>query len=351
MTKKELRKLSLQFRTLSSQMLKIEEQEGINYIKMFYDFISSTPFFSEYIAECHTADYDFVEIYRTKDWHEVLVYPANQEGVVDFGYQLIEYILDGPKQLYLLGMGYTSSKKFKDMITAFMRKSIEPFVIALKSHLELSLIDCADNDVNAVSDRQGKRIFLSYCQRDTDIADLIETGLQDKIKDRAKISRDIRDVEYHESFKKFMQSIEIHDFVIMLISDNYLKSRNCMFEVMEVIKDSQYHKKLAFIVLSDGDSKYYKADPEYPIGANVYSIEGATTYMRYWQNKEKELQQQIDQIGKSTLAIQQIKEQRIVQKIQLDLPELLEFVKDSKGLSLTEHIEGDFQRLIDFMEI
>ena len=232
-----------------------------------------------------------------------------------------------------------------------MRKSIEPFVIALKSHLELSLIDCTDNNGNMVSDNQEKRIFLSYCQRDSDIADLIEKGLQDKIKGKAKISRDIRDVEYHESFKKFMQSIELHDFVIMLISDNYLKSRNCMYEVMEVIKDSQYQKKLAFIVLSDGDSKYYQAVPEHPIGANVYSMEGATTYTLYWQNKEKELQKQIDQIGKSTLAIQQIKEQRIVQKIQLDLPELLEFVKDSKGLSLTEHIEDNFQSLIGFIGI
>lgn len=351
MTKKELRKLSLQFRTLVSQMLKIEEQEEINYIRMFYDFISSTPFFSEYISECHTTDYDFVEIYRTKDWHEVLVYPDNPKGVVDFGYQLIKYILDGPKILHVLGMGYTSSNKFKDKITAFMRKSIEPFVIALKSHLELSLIDCTDNNGNMVSDNQEKRIFLSYCQRDSDIADLIEKGLQEKIKGKAKISRDIRDVEYHESFKKFMQSIELHDFVIMLISDNYLKSRNCMYEVMEVIKDSQYQKKLAFIVLSDGDSKYYQAVPEHPIGANVYSMEGATTYTLYWQNKEKELQKQIDQIGKSTLAIQQIKEQRIVQKIQLDLPELLEFVKDSKGLSLTEHIEDNFQSLIGFIGI
>ena len=40
---------------------------------------------------------------------------------------------------------------------------------------------------------------------------------------------------------------------IMIVSDHYLKSRNCMFEVLEVIKDSQFQKKLAFIVLSDSD--------------------------------------------------------------------------------------------------
>lgn len=34
MTKKELRKISLQYRTLSSQMLKIDSQEEVNYIQM-----------------------------------------------------------------------------------------------------------------------------------------------------------------------------------------------------------------------------------------------------------------------------------------------------------------------------
>ena len=40
MTKKELRKISLQYRTLSSQMLKIDSQEEINCIKIFFDYIT-----------------------------------------------------------------------------------------------------------------------------------------------------------------------------------------------------------------------------------------------------------------------------------------------------------------------
>lgn len=350
MTKKELRKISLQYRTLASQMLKIDAQEEINHIKMFYDFISSTPFISDYIIKCHTIDYDFAEIFQNKSWSHILEYPNTQEAIVDYGYQLIRYVLDGPKRLASLGQGYTNSNKFKDMIVAFMRKSIEPFVVALKSHLELSLIECTDENSDEASTSQGKQIFLSYCQKDTDIADLIETGLQEKIKDKAKISRDIRDVDFHESFKKFMQSIELHDFVIMLISDNYLKSRNCMYEVMEVVKDSQFQKKLVYIVLSDGDSKYYKTAPEQPIGANVYSVDGQTGYSLYWKTREKELQKQIDDIGEPTRAIQQIKEKQVVQRIMLDLPDLLEFVKDTKGLSLTEHIKNGFQSIADFIE-
>ena len=192
-------------------------------------------------------------------------------------------------------------------------------------------------------------MFLSYCQKDSDIANLIETGLAPHINGKAKISRDIRDVEYHESFKKFMQTIETHDFVIMIVSDHYLKSRNCMFEVLEVIKDSQFQKKLAFIILSDGDIQYYQDQNMPSIGAKVYSLEGQTAYSLYWTKIEKELQEQIEALGDPTRAIHQIKEKRIVQRILLDLPEFMEFIKDAKGIPLSEHVDSGFKDIIKFL--
>ena len=235
------------------------------------------------------------------------------------------------------------------MIAAFMRKTIEPFITAVKSYLELSLIDCPENEPEVVAESQEKTLFLSYCQKDSDIANLIEAGLAPHISGKATISRDIRDVEYHESFKKFMQTIETHDFVIMIVSDHYLKSRNCMFEVLEVIKDSQFQKKLAFIVLSDSDIQHYQDQTVPSIGAKVYSLEGQTAYSLHWAKIEKELQEQIDALGDPTRAIHQIKEKRVVQKILLDLPEFMEFIKDAKGLPLSEHIENEFIDIVKFM--
>ena len=349
MTKKELRKISLQYRTLSSQMLKIDSQEEINCVKIFFDYITNIPFIMAYISDCHKEDYDFAEIYKNKSWNDMLTLPDTLEAIVDYGYQLLQYILDGPKQLHALAFGYTSSRKFKDMIAAFMRKAIEPFVIAVKSYLELSLIDCPEGVPVASTEEQEKTLFLSYCQKDSDIANLIETGLAPHINGKAKISRDIRDVEYHESFKKFMQTIETHDFVIMIVSDHYLKSRNCMFEVLEVIKDSQFQKKLAFIILSDGDIQYYQDQNMPSIGAKVYSLEGQTAYSLYWTKIEKELQEQIEALGDPTRAIHQIKEKRIVQRILLDLPEFMEFIKDAKGIPLSEHVDSGFKDIIKFL--
>ncbi|BCJ93602.1 hypothetical protein acsn021_11710 [Anaerocolumna cellulosilytica] len=347
MNKKELRKISLQYRTLASQMLKVDSQEEINLIKMFFDFITDTAFIYDYIKECNHVTYDFKTLFEEKTWNDKLELPSSQKDLIDYGYQLLNYILDGSKQLFTLGQGYTSSNKFREMISAFMRKVVEPFVVALRSYLELSLIDC-DNEDRVQTDTV-KTVFLSYCQKDSDIANLIETELGSRITDKARISRDIRDVEYHESFKKFMQSIEKHDFVITIISDRYIKSRNCMYEVLEVVRDRNFRNKLIYIVLNEEDKKYYKAECPDIVGADVYSTAGLTKYSLFWKQKLEELQEQIDSLGDPTYAITQIKEKKIVQKILLDIPEFMEFVKDSKGVSLSEHIKKHFTDVISFM--
>lgn len=48
MTKKELRKVSLEFRTRSSQMLKIDSQEEISFMKAFFDFVTENEFIHNY---------------------------------------------------------------------------------------------------------------------------------------------------------------------------------------------------------------------------------------------------------------------------------------------------------------
>lgn len=350
MTRKEMQKISLQYRTLSSQMLKMNCQEEMYCIQQYFDFITNMPFIMDYINGCKKTKYDFDQIFEDRDWRDILELPSKKEELVSYGYQLLQYILDGPKDLIGLCMGYTRSNKVSDNIEAFIRKSIEPFVIAVRTYIELSFIDCEEE---TMTDTENKltTIFLSYCQRDTDIADFLEDSMLPYIGDKAKISRDIRDVEYHESFKRFMQSIEKHDFVITLISDNYLTSRNCMYEMLEVVKDSNFSEKLLFIVLNDEDTRYYKITPTKSIGADVYTMSGQAKYSKYWSAVDKDLDKEIEEIGNPMYAITQIKEKRIVQKILLDMPEFLEFIRDNKGISFSEHIANSFVDMISFMKL
>lgn len=347
MTKKELRIISLQFRTLSSQMLKIDSQEEIGHIQTFFDFITKTSLIYDYISSCHSEDYNFDEIFKNMGYHDRFILPADTNELINYEYQLLRYIISNKRQLFWYGERYTSSNKLADMVSAFMRKVIEPFVVTLRSYLEICLIDANDSEVNEGPAK--KTVFLSYCQKDSDIADIIDNRLGEKLGTIATISRDIRDVAYHESFGKFMRTIQDHDYVILLISDHYLKSRNCMFEVTEAIKDTRYDKKIIFIVLKDNDKQLLESPSEDTIEADIYSSEGQTQYILYWRSKEAELQARIDEIGDPTYAISQIKEKKIVQKILLDLPDFFDFVRDNNGPPLTMHLSEDFKSILFFM--
>lgn len=350
MTRKEIQKISLQYRTLSSQMLKMNCQEEMYCIQQYFDFITNTPLIIDYINECKTQEYDFEKIFEDKGWRDILELPSQKKEMVSYGYQLLQYILDGPKDLIGFCIGYTRSNKISDNIEAFVRKSIEPFVVSVRTYIELCFIDCIEETMTGTENKL-TTIFLSYCQKDTDIADFLEESMTPYIQGKAKLSRDIRDVEYHESFKRFMQSIEKHDFVISLISDNYLTSRNCMYEMLEVVKDSNFSEKLLFIVLNDEDARYYKVVPFKSVGADVYTMSGQAKYSKYWSAVDKNLDREIEEIGNPTYAITQIKEKRIVQKILLDMPEFLEFVRDNKGISFSEQVANGFADMISFMKL
>ena len=177
MTKKELRKISLQFRTLSSQMLKIDSEEEITHIQAFFDFITNNTIISDYIKSCHTQEYNFGELFSNHSYHQKIILPSEQNELIDFDYQLLQYMLQGKRRLSSFGRSYTSSNKYADMINAFMRKVIEPFVVALRTFLELNMIDSTDAEESAFPSGQ-VTVFLSYCQKDSDIADLIDSGLK-----------------------------------------------------------------------------------------------------------------------------------------------------------------------------
>jgi len=63
------------------------------------------------------------------------------------------------------------------------------------------------------------------------------------------------------------------------------------------------------------------------------------------------LQRQIDELGDPIYAITQIKEKKHIQKILLDLPEFIEFVRDRKAIPLSKYLEDDFSEIRKFMDI
>lgn len=80
----------------------------------------------------------------------------------------------------------------------------------------------------------GATIFLSYTHADNEIANKIDTALRGLGHD---VKRDIRDVGAWDDLQSFMKSIRKQDYAVFLVSNQYLHSANCLYEIMEFMKD------------------------------------------------------------------------------------------------------------------
>ncbi len=73
------------------------------------------------------------------------------------------------------------------------------------------------------------------------------------------MKRDVRDIGAWKSIREFMTNIREQDYAVLIVSDLYLKvsdlylkSRNCMFEVTEVMKERAYGKRIFPAVVECG---------------------------------------------------------------------------------------------------
>lgn len=193
-----------------------------------------------------------------------------------------------------------------------------------------------------------KKLFLSYCHSDKCISDIIDTKLNELAKERIFITRDVRTMGYKDDIEKFMQTIEQHDFTITIISDKYLKSRGCMYEISELMRSREYFDKLLFIVLSANDIKYYDSTvKESDVKADIYSI-NRFDYIKYWES-EKEKIDRLD-IEITDIALKQgiVDEAKQVAIISRNIAEFIEKLKNSMGKSFDEMLADDFK---DFLSI
>src|SRR5688572_4207170 len=76
-------------------------------------------------------------------------------------------------------------------------------------------------------------VFISYAWggESEEIVNQIDQALQQR---GLKIIRDKRDLGYKGSISGFMERIGQGNCVIVVISDKYLRSPNCMFELVEI---------------------------------------------------------------------------------------------------------------------
>lgn len=137
-----------------------------------------------------------------------------------------------------------------------------------------------------------KTIFLSYTHADHEIADKIDSALQNI---GYKVKRDIRDIKQWGNLKDFMKTIRKEDYVVFLVSDTYLHRENCLFEVMQFLKDESYEKR-ALPIAIDFTSEEKNQRSDAGRSDHMFSAEYISEIIIFWQGKAEEINNAIKPI-------------------------------------------------------
>jgi internalin A len=178
-----------------------------------------------------------------------------------------------------------------------------------------------------------RAVFISYAWKgeSEEIVDQIDRSLQER---GIKIIRDKRDLGYKGSISEFMERIGRGNCVIVVISDKYLHSPSCMFELVEIADGEQFHDRIYPVILND---------------ANIYDPIKRIEYVKYWEVKRAELAESMKTLDPANL--QGIREDMdLYDRIRDKISSLTSILKDMNTLTPDMHRDSDFSDLYTAME-
>lgn len=176
-------------------------------------------------------------------------------------------------------------------------------------------------------------VFISYAwggDRE-EIVNRIDQALQQR---GLKIIRDRRELGYKGSIPAFMERIGQGNCVILVISDKYLRSPNCMFELVEIAANNQLNDRIFPIVLAD---------------AEIYDPVKRLRYIKYWEKKRNALAKAMQGVDPANL--QGIRDDiDLYDRIRDKISGLASLLRDMNTLTPEMHQDSDFSQLYESLE-
>lgn len=172
-------------------------------------------------------------------------------------------------------------------------------------------------------------VFISYAWggESENIAGQIDQALQAR---GIRIVRDKRDLGYKGSISEFMERIGRGSCIIVIISDKYLRSKNCMFELVEIADNRQFADRIFPIILPD---------------ARIYDPVERLDYVEYWEKEKLKLNERIRNL--TDLAnLQGIREELDnYDRFRDKISGLTSTLKDMNALTPDMHLDSNFNEL------
>ena len=159
-------------------------------------------------------------------------------------------------------------------------------------------------------------VFISYNWGKQELVN----ELQKRISLFANVKRDVNELGFGDSLTEFMNRIRREDFALVVISDAYLKSEACMYELTTLFKDKgadNFTKKVLFVVCEDARA--------------IFSANGRMAYTHFWEKKYNELVRLQNGLAPE-VRVESDQNIRAISYIRLQIGEFLDYVSSVKDL-------------------
>ncbi len=183
---------------------------------------------------------------------------------------------------------------------------------------------------------QSKReIFISYAHGDESRAHaerlvklLEEKGL--------KVVIDEKNVGYKDNIEDFEKRIGRGDCVITIISDKYLRSEHCMFEMVCIERRDEVYDRIFPIVLTDAHS--------------IYNRSGRLNYQKYWTKERENFKKELDEIGPDAGMQSSIEDLNKLEQIKLIAGKINAMLAKMYTLEPEQHLRENYADLLAAIE-
>lgn len=174
-------------------------------------------------------------------------------------------------------------------------------------------------------------VYVSYAWGDGTRSGKVLEALVDRLFESLQASgftvrRDKMHLEYRDSISDFMGEMGVSPRVIAIISDKYLRSENCMHELIEVWRNLDLQKRLFPIVLS---------------GLKLHKLSGRIDYVKYWTDQLDQASSEMETLRRENLSTVGVQSQYDrLRRIAQNVDEVLTMLADMNTLT-PEKLEAD----------
>ncbi len=177
-------------------------------------------------------------------------------------------------------------------------------------------------------------IYISYAwgSESEAIAESVEKEFR---KRGLHIIRDKNDLGYKGRIRDFMEQIGRGKYVILIISNKYLRSENCMFELLQIFRNQDFYERIFPVVLDE---------------VRIAKATDRLDLMKYWEDEVANLDKKIREL-KELSNIQGVTDDLdLYTEIRNNIARLTHILKDINTLNTDLHINSDFQQLYSLVQ-